>query len=109
MEWECLDRFSLAAEHVVDAKRHPYIHRPSTDTGDLSVIFKFLLLKDQGDVLSAGMVVTAPAGPSAFAGDSVFAVPHTTVLQPFVGYRKTSTTGSSTASRPSTCLATARM
>jgi hypothetical protein len=63
----------------------------STDVGDLSVIFKYLLYKnsENGDVISGGLLVTAPTGPSAFAGYSVFAVPeHTTLLQPFVGYCK---------------------
>jgi hypothetical protein len=63
----------------------------STDIGDLDVIFKYALLEDRasGSLLSAGLVVTTPTGPSFFANlrlpDLVGAHPDT-LLQPFVGY-----------------------
>jgi hypothetical protein len=60
-----------------------------TDIGDLSVILKYQFWhsQDRKDVLSAGIVVTAPTGPDSFAGANQFATVHDTVLQPFVGYR----------------------
>lgn len=61
----------------------------STDIGNLTIILKDLLYRseDKRDVLSGGIAVTVPSGPDSFAG-SPFIVPNTTVLQPFVGYRK---------------------
>jgi hypothetical protein len=53
------------------------------DFGDLSIVFKGLLWADNvGDAFSAGLVVTAPTGPSitTVAGDI-----HSTLLQPWVG------------------------
>ncbi len=59
-----------------------------TDIGDLTVILKYLVFKDQeGDALSAGLAVTAPTGPRGFAGANQFATPNPTVIQPFMGYR----------------------
>jgi hypothetical protein len=59
----------------------------STAVGDLSVIFKYALWSDgaTGDVLSAGLAVTAPTGPDSFAGFDRASAPHSTVLQPFAG------------------------
>src|SRR5262249_51376635 len=52
--------------------------------GDLSVILKYAFLNDRttGDVLSGGLVVTAPTGASVLtvAGDI-----HDTLLQPWLG------------------------
>jgi hypothetical protein len=53
------------------------------DFGDLSIVFKGLLWADDaGDAFSAGLVVTAPTGPSipTVVGDI-----HSTLLQPWVG------------------------
>ncbi len=60
-----------------------------TDVGDLTMILKYLLYKDQEgkNVLSTGLAVTVPTGPDGFAGANQFATPNPTVLQPFVGYR----------------------
>jgi hypothetical protein len=60
----------------------------TTSLGDLDVITKFLLLEDDetGSLLSAGLVVTAPTGPAAFAGAPYFVdPPHAVGLQPFLG------------------------
>ena len=63
----------------------------STDTGDLDIILKYALLNltSSGSALSVGLVVTAPTGPTNFAGFSRFSAAttsHDTLLQPFVGY-----------------------
>jgi hypothetical protein len=63
----------------------------STDVGDLDIILKYALLNitANGSAVSVGLVVTAPTGPTNFAGFSRFApatTPHDTLLQPFVGY-----------------------
>jgi hypothetical protein len=60
----------------------------STDVGDLSVIFKYLLWRnpDSGSLLSAGLAVVAPTGPGSFAGSDDLKVFHHTGLQPFVGW-----------------------
>ncbi len=54
--------------------------------GDLTANLKYAILRDPetGSVLSAGLAVTAPTGPSIVttAGDL-----HSTLFQPFVGYR----------------------
>jgi Putative MetA-pathway of phenol degradation len=54
-----------------------------TDFGDLSVGLKYALFLDRqtGNVVSAGFVVTAPTGPTEF---NPF---HSTILQPWLGYR----------------------
>jgi hypothetical protein len=63
----------------------------STDVGDLDIILKYALINAtaSGSALSVGLVVTAPTGPTNFAGFGRFppsASPHDTLLQPFVGY-----------------------
>jgi hypothetical protein len=56
------------------------------DVGDVTGIFKYALLSDPetGSVVSAGLAVTAPTGPSirTTAGDL-----HSTLFQPFLGGR----------------------
>jgi hypothetical protein len=66
----------------------PALDGSSTDVGDLSVILKFAAYqdRDRGDVLSLGLAVTAPTGPSAFADSPQVAALHSTTLQPYVGY-----------------------
>jgi hypothetical protein len=62
-----------------------------TDVGDLTVILKGVILQDRqaGNILSAGVAVTAPTGPRSFAGAGNdllgFSAPHSTVFQPFTG------------------------
>ncbi|MGL6094358.1 MAG: hypothetical protein ACRC7O_00975 [Fimbriiglobus sp.] len=61
------------------------------DLGDLSIVLKGLLIGDTqtGDVLSAGLVVTAPTGNVAkVLVDGVNVGPHSTLLQPWVGFIK---------------------
>jgi hypothetical protein len=57
-----------------------------SDFGDVSFVLKYAVLNDlqTGNVLSGGLVVTAPTGPDAvlFTGEDI----HPTLLQPFVGY-----------------------
>jgi hypothetical protein len=54
--------------------------------GDVDLIFKYALINDQdsGNVLSAGLMVTAPTGESDIAVDG--SKIHPALLQPFVGY-----------------------
>ncbi len=60
----------------------------STDLGDLTIIFKQALWqdKDTGSLLSGGLAITPPTGPSPFAGSRDLAVFHNTCLQPFAGW-----------------------
>jgi hypothetical protein len=60
-----------------------------TDTafGDLTVILKYAFLRDPaGTCLSGGLAVTAPTGPSAFAGSDQIPSLHSTRLQPFLAF-----------------------
>ncbi len=58
-----------------------------TDVGDLTAILKYAFWQDpdSGSLFSTGLAVTAPTGPSHFAGSRV-PITHETALQPFVGY-----------------------
>jgi hypothetical protein len=58
----------------------------STSMGDMSVYFKYALLIDReaGRVLTTGMAVTMPTGPTNFAGANWVRGLHYTDLQPFV-------------------------
>jgi hypothetical protein len=60
----------------------------STALGDLTVFVKAVLWKDlePGRLLSAGLAVTPPNGPGAFAGSRIANSLHTAALQPFLGY-----------------------
>jgi hypothetical protein len=61
----------------------------STDIGDLTVIGKMVITQDSctGSLLSAGLAVTFPTGPSNFADSHAILTPvHTTIFQPYVGY-----------------------
>jgi hypothetical protein len=65
----------------------PGLDGASTDIGDLSIIFKWLLWQNEaGSLLSTGLAVTAPTGPSPFAGSRDLAVYHNTCLQPYCGW-----------------------
>jgi len=61
----------------------PGLDDNTTDVGDLSVVFKYAFLynRETGNVLSGGLVVTAPTGPGDF---NPF---NTTFIQPWLGYR----------------------
>lgn len=71
------------AAHTVDG-----LDGTSTDIGDLSVIFKYLLWREPGTsrLLSAGLAITAPTGPGSFGGSGSLRVFHNTILQPFAGW-----------------------
>src|SRR5262249_53147587 len=59
----------------------------NTDIGDLTIVGKYAFWRDRqsGDLLSAGLAVTAPTGPDNFANSHIQTF-HSTLLQPFVGY-----------------------
>jgi hypothetical protein len=63
----------------------PGLGGTDTDVGDLTAILKYAFWQDTAKVLSAGLAVTAPTGPSHFAGSNV-PIAHDTILQPFIGY-----------------------
>jgi hypothetical protein len=58
----------------------------SSDFGDLSIIFKYALINDgpAGNVLSTGLVLTAPTGKSFVS--AIDPSIHPTLFQPYVGY-----------------------
>jgi hypothetical protein len=58
-----------------------------TSAGDLSIITKYAFWQDEvtGSLMSGGLAVTLPTGPSTFAGANI-AGSHSTLLQPYVGY-----------------------
>jgi hypothetical protein len=60
----------------------------STDVGDLVLILKYAYWQNRqtGDLLSAGLLLALPTGPSSFAGASRLAGFHETTLEPWVGY-----------------------
>jgi hypothetical protein len=60
----------------------------STDVGDLAIILKYAFYDDDetGDLLSTGLLITAPTGPSALAGAEHLGAFHHAALQPFLGY-----------------------
>ena len=58
-----------------------------TAVGNLSVFSKLVLWQDQkGNLLSAGLAVTAPTGPTQFAGAPSAAGFHDAQIQPFLGF-----------------------
>jgi hypothetical protein len=65
----------------------PWLDGTSTDVGDLGILFKKVLWSDPatGNLISAGLLITAPTGPGSFAGSNNIKVFHNTGLQPFVG------------------------
>jgi hypothetical protein len=65
----------------------PGLDGASTDIGDLSIIFKWLLWQNAaGSLISTGLAVTPPTGPSPFAGSRDLAIFHNTCLQPYCGW-----------------------
>jgi hypothetical protein len=58
-----------------------------TDVGDMTAILKYAFWRnpEAGNLLSAGLAVTAPTGPGHFAGSAI-PTRHETVLEPFIGY-----------------------
>jgi hypothetical protein len=66
----------------------PALNGSSTDVGDLSIILKYAVWRDHecGNLVSVGLAVTTPTGPSSFAGSNQVAPLHSTTLQPYLGY-----------------------
>ena len=60
----------------------------STSLNDLSLFTKYVLKADPatGSLLSVGLEVTLPTGPSQFAGAKYIQGIHSTEIQPFLGY-----------------------
>jgi hypothetical protein len=60
----------------------------NTAMGDLSTILKFMPYqnKQNGDVFSFGLVVTAPTGSTNFGGTPIFTGFHSALLEPYIGY-----------------------
>jgi hypothetical protein len=58
-----------------------------TTFGDLALIFKEVVWRDDdlGDLISGGLAIVTPTGPSSFAGVEGIRGAHDCVLQPFVG------------------------
>jgi hypothetical protein len=66
---------------------YPNIGKTSTAPGDMTVYFKYALYIDRpkGRVISTGMAVTAPTGPTTFGGANYVRGLHYTDLQPYIG------------------------
>ena len=60
----------------------------STSLGDLGIFGKYVLMENKatGSLVSAGLVLTPPSGPSQFAGAKYINSIHSMQFQPFVGY-----------------------
>ncbi len=60
----------------------------STSVGNLSMFGKYVLWQDdqKKNLLSTGMMLTVPTGPSRFAGARASAGYHDTLFQPFLGF-----------------------
>jgi hypothetical protein len=65
----------------------PTIGQTSTAPGDLTAYFKYALYIDRpkGQVVSTGMAVTVPTGPTTFGGANYLRGLHYTNLQPYIG------------------------
>jgi hypothetical protein len=69
----------------------PGVASGSTAVGDLSILTKFALWQNRstGDIISAGLGIGTPTGPSSFAGASFAKAANPPFIQPFVGFIKT--------------------
>ena len=67
----------------------PGLNGSSSTYGDLSLLGKFVLVvyPEQNMLLSGGMAITVPTGPSSLMGSSIDARVHCVTLQPFLGYK----------------------
>jgi hypothetical protein len=67
---------------------NPSLRGNSTSVGNVSVFAKFLLHDNPalGSMLSGGLAVTAPTGPSSFAGSRSSYGVRDAQIQPFLGY-----------------------
>jgi hypothetical protein len=79
----------LPLNNVVGNSNVPGLGQSSTSLGDLSVYFKYALWidRDRGRVLTTGMAVTMPTGPSSFAGADWARGIHFTYLQPYLAFQ----------------------
>jgi hypothetical protein len=70
----------------------PNIGNTTTATGDLTAYFKYALYLDRpkARVISTGMAVTVPSGPTTFGGANYLRGLHYTNLQPYIGAQWTS-------------------
>ena len=68
--------------------RYAPIGGTSAAVGSLSLFGKYVLWYDsqKKNLISTGMMVTTPTGPSSFAGSRASTGFHDTLLQPFVGF-----------------------
>jgi hypothetical protein len=80
--------FRLPLNTIMAQSRQPGQGGTSTALGDLTIFGKAILWQDKstGSLLSGGLAVTPPTGPSAFAGAPFARSVATTSLQPFVSY-----------------------
>lgn len=72
--------------------RLPFIQigKADTEIGDVSLVFKYALINNAatGNVLSTGLVITAPTSPISFGFDSIRNEQiHSAVFQPFIAGR----------------------
>ena len=70
----------------------PALGGASTAVGDLALILKYAIYANsaKGEVLSTGVLATAPTGPARFAGSrGLVRGFHDATLQPYVGFIKT--------------------
>jgi hypothetical protein len=60
----------------------------STAVDDLSFFVKYVFLRDpeSGSLMTGGLAISTPNGPSSFAGAKYLAALNSTSIQPFVGY-----------------------
>jgi hypothetical protein len=81
----------LPLNNVVGNSNVAGLGKDSTAVGDLSAYFKYALLidREKGRVLSGGLAVTMPTGPTNFAGADWLRGLHYTNLQPFVAFQYT--------------------
>jgi hypothetical protein len=81
----CCDDFSVEVRvPLVQQTNDPFFD--TSRLGDVSVLGKYAFINDaeSGNVLSGGLVVTAPTGEDVLAVDG--RTLHSTLLQPFAGY-----------------------
>ena len=69
----------------------PGVGSGRTAVGDLSILSKFALWQNRntGDILSAGLGIGTPTGPSSFAGASYAKAANPAFFQPYLGFIKT--------------------
>jgi hypothetical protein len=79
---------TLTADSTIEGKILSKPGGTSTALGDLNIFAKYIIEMDPetGSLFSGGLLVTAPTGPSQFAGASYLESVHAAEIQPFVGY-----------------------